>query len=56
MKYGEAWASSSTASTTPALENATEAVHIGAGPIAEMALDSCLSNWENAWIDIGGEG
>jgi hypothetical protein len=56
MKYGEAWASPTAASTTPALENAAEALHMGAGTIAEAALDSCTNNWENAWIDIGGEG
>ena len=56
MKYGEAWASAVAASTTPAIENAAEAAHIGTGAMTEMALDSCMNNWENAWIDIGGEG
>jgi hypothetical protein len=56
MKYGEAWASLTAASTAPALENAAEAVHMGAGLIAETALESRTNNWENAWIDIGGEG
>jgi hypothetical protein len=55
MKYGETWGSAGAASTTPALENSAEAAYIGA-PSMEMALDSCISNWENAWIDIGGEG
>jgi hypothetical protein len=56
MKYGEAWASPTGTSITPALENAAEAVHMGAGPGTETALDVCTNNWENAWIDIGGEG
>jgi hypothetical protein len=56
MKYGEAWASAAAASATPALENAAEAAHMGTGPGAEAALDPCTNNWENAWIDIGGEG
>jgi hypothetical protein len=56
MKYGEAWATVTAASITPALENSADAAHMAAGPGTESGLDLFTNNWESAWIDIGGEG
>jgi hypothetical protein len=55
MKYGEIWPSQTAASITTALENAAEALHVAACS-AEVTLDVYTNNWENAWIDLGGEG
>ena len=56
MRHSDSWAVSSNPANNPALENIVDSGHVGVAAGADPAPDHFAGNWENAWIDIGGEG
>ena len=56
MRHSDSWSASSTPTNNPALENIVDSGSVGVAAGADSAPDPYAANWENAWIDIGGEG
>jgi hypothetical protein len=56
MRHSDSWSASSSPTNNPALENIVDSGYGAAAVVADSALDPYAANWENAWIDIGGEG
>jgi hypothetical protein len=56
MRHSDSWSGSSSPTNNPASESIVDSGYVGAAVGADSALDLYAANWENAWIDIGGEG